>query len=321
MVDMDLRRMPLSTASAVTLTYAIGYPIGALAVASMSPMAVLVLRFGSAAIILALLALLAKSAWPRGAQFGHVIVAGLLIQAVQFCCLYEALVLGAPAVLCAVVIALNPVATALLAAMFLREPIGLQRVTALVLGVIAVLAACAQRLMGTHGIDPVIVLLVVGLVGLSAGGVYQQRYCTGVDFRTMGAVQNAVALIPAAALTLLTPFAVHDAVKAAFAVTAMVLVNATLAVSLYLRAISIHGAAAVAMLFAIIPAVAAVLCWLALGQRPDIGVAIGLVAGGLACWLNSRSAGKRPVATAGASARPAAHSATAPSLATSSASE
>lgn len=292
MVDMDLRRMPFSTASAVTLTYAIGYPIGALAVASMSPMAVLVLRFSSAAIILASLALAARSAWPRGAQFGHVIVAGLLIQAVQFCCLYEALVLGAPAVLCAVVIAMNPVATALLAAMFLREPIGLQRVTALVLGVIAVLAACARRLMGTHGIDPVIVLLVVGLLGLSAGGVYQQRYCAGIDFRAMGAVQNAVALIPAAALTLLTPFAVHDAVKAAFAVTAMVLLNATLAVSLYLRAISIHGAAAVAMLFAIIPAVAAVLCWLALGQRPDIGVAIGLVAGGLACWLNSK-AGRR----------------------------
>lgn len=293
MGGMDLPRMPLSTASAVTLTYAIGFPIGAFAVASMSPMAVLVLRFAAAAIILTVLALAAKTAWPRGAQFGHVVVAGLFIQAVQFCCVYEALLLGAPAVLCAVVIAMNPVATAILAAMFLREPIGLLRVAALVLGVVAVLAACARRLLGTHGIDPVIVLLVVGLLGLSAGGVYQQRYCAGIDFRTMGAVQNAVALIPATALAILTPFAVHDAVKAAFAISAMVLLNATLAVSLYLRAISIHGAASVAMLFAVIPAVAAVLCWLALGQRPDIGVAIGLLAGGLACWLNSRSGGKR----------------------------
>lgn len=272
--------MPLTTASAVTLTYAIGFPIGAFAVAAMSPMAVLALRFSSAAIILAVLAVAAKSAWPRGAQFGHVVIAGLLIQAVQFCCVYEALLLGAPAVLCAVVIAMNPVATALLAAKFLREPIGLQRFTALILGVIAVLAACARRLIDTHGIDTVIVLLVVGLLGLSAGGVYQQRYCAGVDFRAMGAVQNAVAIIPAATLALLTPFAVHDAVKAAFAITAMVLLNATLAVSLYLRAISIHGAAAVAMLFAVIPAVAAVLCWFALGQHPDVGVAIGLFAGG-----------------------------------------
>jgi drug/metabolite transporter (DMT)-like permease len=293
---MDLPRMPLSTASSVTLFYAIGYPIGALAVTSMTPMAVLVLRFGLAAIILASWALLARSVWPRGAQFGHVMVAGLLIQAVQFCCLYEALLLGAPAVLCAVVIAMNPVTTAILGAMFLRERLGSLRVAALALGVVAVLAACARRLMGTHGLDPVMVLLVVGLLGLSAGGVYQQRYCAGVDFRTMSAVQNAVALIPAAALAMLTPFAVHDTAKASVAVTGMVLLNATLAVSLYLRAISLHGAAAVAMLFAIIPAAAAVLSWLMLGQRPDVGVAIGLLVGGLACWLNSRAAGRHRAA-------------------------
>jgi drug/metabolite transporter (DMT)-like permease len=289
---MDLPRMPLTTATAVTLSYAVGYPIGALAVAAMTPMAVLVLRFSLAAIILAALALAARTAWPRGAQFGHVIVTGLLIQAVQFCCLYEALLLGAPAVLCAVVVAMNPVATAILAALVLREPLGLQRVLALVLGVVAVFAACAKRLMSAHGVDPVIALLVLALLGLAAGGVYQQRFCAGVDFRAMGAVQNAVALIPAAVLAALTPFAVHDAVNASFAVTGMVLLNATLAVSLYLRAISMHGAAAVAMLFAIIPAAAAVLCWLMLGQRPDIGVAIGLLAGGLACWLNSRSASR-----------------------------
>jgi hypothetical protein len=73
----------------------------------------------------------------------------------------------------------------------------------------------------------------------------------------------------------------------------MVLLNATLAVSLYLRAINTHGAAAVAMLFAVIPAVAAVLSWLMLGQRPDAGVAVGLLAGALACWLNSRASGRR----------------------------
>jgi len=292
MGGMDLPRMPLRTATAVTLSYAIGYPIGALAVAAMTPMAVLALRFSLAAIILAALALAARTAWPRGTQFGHVVVTGLLIQAVQFCCLYEALLLGAPAVLCAVVVAMNPVATAILAAMVLREPLGLHRIAALVLGVVAVFAACAKRLMSAHGVDPVIALLVLALLGLAAGGVYQQRYCAGVDFRAMGAVQNAVALIPAAVLAALTPFAVHDAVKASFAITGMVLLNATLAVSLYLRAISMHGAAAVAMLFAIIPAAAAVLCWLMLGQHPDIGVAIGLLVGGLACWLNSRSASR-----------------------------
>ena len=293
---MDMPRMPLSTASAVTFLYALGYPIGALAVAAMTPMAALVLRFSLAASILAIWTVLVKAPWPRGAQFGHVVVAGLLIQAVQFCSLYEALQLGSPAVLGAVAIAMNPVTTAILGAVFLREPLGPQRLAALTLGVVAVLAACARRLMSAHGVDPVILLLVLALLGLSAGGVYQQRFCAGVDFRAMSAMQNAVALIPAAALAILTPFSVHDGAKAAIAVGGMVLLNATLAVSLYLRAINTHGAAAVAMLFAVIPAVAAVLSWLMLGQRPDAGVAVGLVAGGFACWLNSRASGRRRAA-------------------------
>src|ERR1700742_4827770 len=274
---MDLPRMPLTTASAVTLSYAVGYPIGALAVTSMTPMHALVLRFSLAASILAAWTLLAKAPWPKGAQLGHVLVAGLLIQAV----------------LCAVAIAMNPVTTALLGAVFLRESLGPQRLVALALGVTAVFAACAKRLMSTHGIDPVIVLLVVALLGISAGGVYQQRFCTAVDFRAMSALQNAVALIPAAALAILTPLTVHDTAKAAIAIGAMVLLNATLAVSLYVRAINAHGAAAVAMLFAVIPAVAAVLFWLMLGQRPDVGVAVGLVLGGLACWLNTRASGRK----------------------------
>lgn len=302
MVGMDLPRMPLRTAFAVTFCYAIGYPIGVLAVASMTPMAALVLRFGLAAVILATWTALAKAPWPRGAQFGHVVVTGLLIQAVQFCCLYEAVELGSPAVLCAVAIAMNPVITAILATLFLGEPLGRRRVAALVLGVVAVLAACARRLMSTHGVDPVIVLLVVALFGLSAGGVYQQRFCSGVDFRAMSALQNAVALVPAAALAALTPFAVHDPLKAVVAISGMVLLNATLAVSLYVRAINLHGAAAVAILFAVIPAVAAVLAWLMLGQRPDAGVGVGLLVGGLACWLNSRVPGHARPARSGADA-------------------
>jgi hypothetical protein len=61
---MALPTMPFRTASTLTFFYALGYPIGALAVSAMSPMAVLVFRFGLAGAILA-----------------HVLVSGLLVQA------------------------------------------------------------------------------------------------------------------------------------------------------------------------------------------------------------------------------------------------
>jgi drug/metabolite transporter (DMT)-like permease len=289
MGDMTPIRMPARTAAVVTFFYALGYPIGNLAVHALSPMAVLAFRFGLAATILGAWAAIARVRLPGPRQLGHVAVVGLLMQAVQFCALYVAIQHGAPAVLCAVVIAMNPVATALLGAAFLGDRLTPGRIVALVLGVGAVLAACASRLIAEHGVDPAVGLLLVALLGLAAGGVYQQKFCADVDFRAATAVQNAVAFVPALTLMLSTHVEVHGIVQAALGVAGVVLLNAVVGVSLYVRAISLHGASAVAMLFCVIPAVAGVLSWLMLGEHVDVGVGIGLVLGAMACWLNARS--------------------------------
>jgi drug/metabolite transporter (DMT)-like permease len=284
-----LPTMPFRTAFVLTFLYALGYPIGALAVSVMSPMAVLVFRFGLAAAILAGWAMVANVTWPRGRTLIHVLISGLLAQGLLFTCLYVALLHGAPAVLGAVIISMNPVVTAVLAATFLGESLTLTRVGALVLGVLAVLAACAGRLMMVGGVDSVVLLLVVSLFSVAAGGVYQQRFCRGVDFRATASLQNAVCVAPVVVLAALMPLTVTNPWKAAGAVAAVVLLNATLCMTMYVRAVNDYGAAAVAMLFAVIPAVAGLLSWLMLGQRPDIGIAVGLVVGAVACWLNARS--------------------------------
>jgi drug/metabolite transporter (DMT)-like permease len=284
---MATRTMPFSAASTLTFFYALGYPVGALAVSAMSPMAVLAFRFGLAGMILSGWALLSRVTWPTGRTLGHVLLAGLLTNALQFICLYLALLHGAPAVLGAVIISMNPVVTAVLATMFLGEGMTWTRVGALALGVLAVLAACAGRLITIGRVDTVVLLLLGALLAISAGGVYQQRFCSGVDFRAAAALQNGVALLPVAVLATGMPFAVTNPAKAAGAVAAVVLLNATLCMTLYVRAINNYGAAAVAMLFTVIPAVAGLLSWLMLGQRPDVGIAVGLVLGALACWLNA----------------------------------
>jgi drug/metabolite transporter (DMT)-like permease len=285
---MATRTMPLGAASTLTFFYALGYPIGALAVSVMSPMAVLVFRFGLAAAILSGWALLAKVTWPTGRTLAHVLVSGLLAQGLLFTCLYYALMHGAPAVLGAVIISMNPVVTALLAAMFLGEGLTWTRVGALVLGVLAVLAACAGRLVMVGGVDAVTLLLLVSLFSVAAGGVYQQRFCSSVDFRVTAALQNAACVVSVMVLAALMPWTVTDPWKAAGAVAAVVLLNAIVSMTLYVRGVNDYGAAAVAMLFAVIPAVAGLLSWLMLGQRPDIGIAVGLAVGAAACWLNAR---------------------------------
>jgi hypothetical protein len=70
---MPLPTMPLRSASNLTFFYALGYPIGALAVSALSPMAVLVFRFGLPAAILSSWALLARVTWPTGRTLLHVL--------------------------------------------------------------------------------------------------------------------------------------------------------------------------------------------------------------------------------------------------------
>ena len=280
--------MPLRAASTLTFFYALGYPVGALAVSAMSPMAVLVFRFSLAAAILAGWAKIARVSWPTGRTLVHVLVSGLLAQGLLFTCLYVALTHGAPAVLGAVIISMNPVVTAVLAAMFLGEALTRTRMVALVLGVVAVLASCASRLIAVGGVDPAVLLILVSLFSVAAGGVYQQKFCSGVDFRATAALQNGVCIVPVAALAAVMPLTVTEPVKAAVAVAAVVLLNAVVSMTLYVRGINDYGAAAVAMLFAVIPAVAGVLSWALIGERPDLGVAVGLVVGAVACFLNAR---------------------------------
>ncbi|PRC59097.1 EamA family transporter, partial [Mycobacterium sp. ITM-2017-0098] len=72
--------MPLRTAAPLTFFYALGYPIGALAVSVMSPRGVLLCRFGLAGVLLSGWAVVSGVRWPTRATLVHVLISGLLAQ-------------------------------------------------------------------------------------------------------------------------------------------------------------------------------------------------------------------------------------------------
>ena len=92
-----------------------------------------------------------------------------------------------------------------------------------------------------------------------------------------------------------------NAPQAAWTVAVLVLANSVVAATLYIAAIKQAGAAAVSLLFGIIPSMAALLSWAIMGERPDLGVVAGLVLGAAACFLGirRRGAGSTPVESAG----------------------
>ncbi|MDF8262985.1 DMT family transporter [Luteipulveratus flavus] len=278
--------MKLEPRLAVTVAflYSLGYPIGALGVEAMAPGPLLVGRFVLSGLALAVIAVVTGARRPRGVQLRDAVVVGLLTQAVQFIGCYEAMRLGVSPVLVALVIAMNPLATAVLAAALLGERISRRRAVALVLAVVAVVVAFAGRVADV-GIDAAVLAPVVALVGLSLGGVLQQRRLAGVDAVPVSAI-GVTASVPFAVLfSLFGPVEVYDARQAVLSLLAMVVFSSVLGMTLYLQAVRRAGAAQVSMLFAVIPSGAALLTWALMGTRPDLGVVVGLAIGAVACVL------------------------------------
>jgi hypothetical protein len=63
------------------------------------------------------------------------------------------------------------------------------------------------------GVDAVVLLLLVSLFSIAAGGVYQQKFCRGVDFRVTAAVQNAACVGPVVVLAALMPLTGDEPVE------------------------------------------------------------------------------------------------------------
>ena len=80
-------------------------------------------RFAVAGVLLTIVALVTKSPWPKGRMLLHVIVVGLLMQAVQFGAFYTAIGAGLPGGVVALIQGFNPVLIALLAGFLLGEEI------------------------------------------------------------------------------------------------------------------------------------------------------------------------------------------------------
>lgn len=282
-------RLSIPLGASTAFFYALGYPVGALAVRSATPGTVLVARFAVSAVILAAIVVLRRLEWPRGAQAWHAVVVGFLSQGLQFVGCYEAMYTGVSPVLVALVIAMNPVITAAVAAVMLRERLSGRRSAATVLALIAVGVAFAGRVVDVGHVDAAIGWVVMALFGLAVGGVYQQRYLTQGHPIAINTIGVGVALIPAAIFAALTPQHIDDPERALWSIAVLIVANSVIAATLYLAAIKQAGAAAVSLLFGVIPSIAALLTWLILGERPDIGVVVGLVLGAIACLIGNDS--------------------------------
>jgi drug/metabolite transporter (DMT)-like permease len=152
-------------------------------------------------LILLPVVLLTGAEWPRG-RIRHVALAGLLLQAGYLGGVWCAIKLGMPAGLSALIVGMQPILTAI-AAPLIGERVRPRQWLGLVLGLCGVALVVAAKIH-LNGLAPAaIALCVLALLSITAGTMYQKRFCPHFDLRTGTVIQyttTALALLPLAVL-------------------------------------------------------------------------------------------------------------------------
>lgn len=155
-----------------------------------APFTFLMLRFALGIVLLLPLMCWLKPAWPRSAAtWAHVVVAGLLMHAIHLSGTHYAQYTAMSAGVVAIIMAAQPLLTAAIAARWLGErPSALQW-----LGVAIGLAGVAMIVWHKLDINAVsarsLMAVAIGLVALTAGTLYQRKFCADVDLRAATMIQ------------------------------------------------------------------------------------------------------------------------------------
>ena len=293
------------------LLWCTGYPAAKVALSHGAPFTILTLRFASAAFIWTLLALHAR-AWPRGRAAWHSAVVGALSLALQFSGIYLSLTLGVNIGIAALVLGTMPIVTALMG-LGLGERVRALQWLGFALGFAGVALAVGESVgAGGHGAGPgAYLVLLLGLLGVSAGTLYQKRHASQLDLRGGLAIQHLTAA------ALLAPFALGEGLR--FDATApvlaslgwMITVNSLLAFALFFALLRRGAVHRVTTLFFLMPPVAALMDYLVLGDGLSVQQLAGLAVAAAGVYLVTHVAPRAaaaPAAPTGApfSARPAA---------------
>ena len=256
------------------------------------PFTFLALRFALGLALLVPLALLARPAWPRGSALGHVVVAGLLMHAVNLGGSHYAQYLGMSAGIAALILAVQPLVTAIVAAPLLGERLRSPQWLGVALGLLGV------ALVVWHKIDlralsaPALAAVSIALTAITAGTLYQRIFCPAVDLGAAGVIQfgaSFLVLLPLAVAV--EGFPVSWTWQLGASILFLVVMASILAVNALHTLMRRGQATRVTSLLYLTPIIAVVLEWIMFDVRPTLlttlGIAVTCAGVALVAWRPS----------------------------------
>ncbi len=259
---------PLFWPSIFILLWSSGYVAGKVGLPYAGPFTLIFLRFSVAAAILLAVALFTRAPWPSTPrQWFHIAMVGVLIQALQFSGLYSGLSMGVLAGVSAVIVGLMPIFTAVGAVVFLGERVTSRQILGLLLGLVGIVLVVAQKFHLDAGSIHGYLAVGLALVGITAGTLYQKRFCSSMDLRTGGCIQLGVATLIVGAIGYSTEgLAVQWTPTLVASSLWLSLVNSIGAISVMFLMLRRGEASRVASLFYLIPSVTAAMGYFVLSE-------------------------------------------------------
>jgi drug/metabolite transporter (DMT)-like permease len=167
-----------------------------------APFTFLSLRFAFGIVCLTALVLVLRPRWPsRRADYGHIVVAGLLMHTVHLGGSHYAQYLGLSAGITAVLLSVQPLLTAVFAGRWLRERLSPAQWAGIAIGLAGVTLIVWHKIDVREATLGALMAVTVSLAGVTIGALYQRVYCPAVDLRTAALVQflsNFIVLAPLA---------------------------------------------------------------------------------------------------------------------------
>jgi drug/metabolite transporter (DMT)-like permease len=232
------------------------------------PMTFLSLRFSFVTAAMLAVSFAAGARWPRSLREAfHIAVVGMLLQGTYLGGVFLALSKGVSAGLSALIVALQPLLTAVLVRRLLGERVRPLQWLGFVLGFAGVTLVVADKLRVDAGALWAIAMNTVALLGITFGTLYQKRFCGGMDLRSGTVIQNGTAALMAlTGAFLLETRTIEWTPSFVFALTWLCLVLSVGATMLLFWLLRRGAAARIASLFYLVAPTTALMAYLLFGE-------------------------------------------------------
>lgn len=287
------RRHDLFRAWFFVLVWGSGYLASKAGMQYAAPLTFLSLRYVFGVVCMLVWLLISRPLWPSTRkEVIHICVAGLLMHAINLGGSHYAQFLGMSAGITALLLATQPLLTAIFASRMLGEKLSYRQWLGVLVALIGVSLVVWHKINAQTGTLASFVAVVVSLAAITSGTLYQRAFCKNVDLRSASFIQFVASLIVLMPLAVgIEGFEIRWNWTLVISVVFLVVFASIAAVNILHKLMRQGHATKVTSLFFLTPVVAVLLEWGMFDFTPTWLTASGVVitcAGVALVTLNTR---------------------------------